>query len=93
MAPTIRNVLEEIHRLVDDVRVRVHLAGATARAQWLNLAADLELFDVVAEVQPEYLAAGMVERGMELQERLRRLRARVWRDVDGVAPARARAEG
>ena len=87
MSPTLRSIRAELQRLAAEVSPRVHLAAPAARDVWTALEAELEQFERKAELLTDRVGDHLVEQGMELQTRLRRLRARVWHDLEEPTPS------
>lgn len=87
MSPTLRSTRDELERLQREVSPRVHLSSPGARALWAALEPELETFAREAELASGRAAGGLVDRGTELLTRLRRLRTRVWHDLEAPPSA------
>lgn len=69
----VAKIKEDLHRLADEIRVRIHLAGMEAKDAWQRLEPKLRDFERKAETSGEKVGDEVAKWGRELKEQFRRL--------------------
>lgn len=68
---------QDIKRIADEVRLRLHLAGKDAKDEWDKLQPKIRQFETKAEQATEHLAEELRNFGADLKAQLQKLRDRV----------------
>jgi len=68
--PTLK---EDIHRMADEIRVKIHLAAMDAKDTWYKLEPKLHEFEHKAEAAKDRLVNGLDKLGEELKDQMGRL--------------------
>lgn len=66
-------IKQDLHRLADEIRVRIHLAGMDAKDAWQKLEPKLREFERKAEASTGKLGDEVAKWGHELKEQARRI--------------------
>ncbi|MCB9562532.1 MAG: hypothetical protein H6708_19175 [Kofleriaceae bacterium] len=74
---TFDRIASDVRRMVDEVRVKVHLAGMDARDAWTKLEPQLARFEAQASKATSEVSAELQAMGTELKQQLEKLRDRV----------------
>lgn len=68
----VAKIKEDLHRLADEIRVRIHLAGMDAKDAWQRLEPKLRDFERKAEASGEKVGDEVAKWGHELKEQFKR---------------------
>ena len=68
---------DRLHRLADEIRVRLHLAGMEAKDAWAKLEPRLSAFQRRAEQAGEKIVGELKHVGSELEAELKKLRRKI----------------
>jgi hypothetical protein len=68
------SIKDTLHRLADEIRVRIHLAGMEAKDAWSRLEPRLREFEHKAEAATGKLGEEVTKWGHELEEQAKRIR-------------------
>ena len=67
------SLTEDIRRMADEIRVKIHLAAMDAKDAWYKLEPKLHAFEQKAEVAKDKLVDGLDRVGEELKDQLSKL--------------------
>ncbi len=67
------SLTEDIRRMADEIRVKIHLAAMDAKDVWYKLEPKLHAFEHKAEVAKDKLTDGIDRVGEELKDQLSKL--------------------
>ena len=70
-------IKEDLHRLADEIRVRIHLAGMDAKDAWHKLEPKLREFERKAGAATEKVGEEVAKWGHELREQATRIRGQL----------------
>jgi hypothetical protein len=71
------SMTDNLRRMADEIRVRIHLAGMEAKEAWAKLEPKLQAFEHKAGAAKDKLVDGLDKMGDELKEQMARLLARL----------------
>lgn len=74
---TATSITQDIRRMADEIRVKIHLAAMEAKDAWYKLEPKLHEFEQKAEAAKGRLVDGLDKIGEELKEQMGRLLERI----------------
>lgn len=71
----LREIRDELEKLADEIRLKLHLAGMDARNTWSKIEPKLHDFEQRAEQTTERIGQELRDLGTDLRKRMRKLRS------------------